>query len=249
MQNNTAFSLLISLIRSKTKCTKDLQKGLMIRDLMALDKTLTVGDVARRVQLSLPWVVIRKSLADAYVCGDPLLREAIGSGRIPTASAFYEFQLLEDDTQARLLKSDLPELSSRICRQAKTLQGSPMSDADFIMCLSERGPGEDLTTKNVPYLASVSDVAIKDKSAATGRKPSLASYNKHPVEHYQTHDETISLALPKKRRDEMLFGFDASVIQRFLRNSGQPVPNGCLEVTRVFVAVVKQIAAASRPAQ
>jgi hypothetical protein len=219
MQNNTAFSLLFQLIRSKTKCTRDLQKGLLIRDLMTLDKSLTVEDVARRVRLSLPWVVIRKSLADAFVHGDPILREAIVSGRIPTASAFYEFQLLEDDTRARLLKSDLPELSSRVCRQAKTLQGSPMSDADFIKCLSERGSGEDWDQK-------------------------------HLVERFQTREETLALELPK-RRNKVLVEFDAAVVQDFLKVFGRPVPvsDDRLEVTRSFVEVVKQIAAASRQGQ
>jgi hypothetical protein len=249
MQKNTVFSLLVSLIRSKTKYAKDLQKGMLIRDLMALDETLKAEDVARLVQLSLPWVSARKSLADAFFCGDALLRRAIGSGRIPTASAFYEFQRLEKDTQVRLLKSDLPELSSKICRQAKVLQDIPMSDAEFIMHLSERDSGENLDTESVPHLTLVSDVAAqKDKDSPIRRKPSLVSCNQHPVEHYQTREETLSLPLPKPR-NRVLAEFDATVVQDFLRAHGRPAPEDRLELTRAFADLVKAIAAASRPAQ
>ncbi len=144
----------------------DLELGAAILRLNVQDQ-MGLREIARMLGKSPAWVTTKKAFFEAAHHGDPLTKDAITSGRIPTSTALNELRVLDMKMQELLLKSDIPELNASLCRAAKALQN------DY---LAGRMPDRDLLEflqGNVTALkragagaASVTDAAIAETGKA-----------------------------------------------------------------------------------
>jgi len=143
----------------------DLEIGAAIVRLNIQDQ-MGIREIARMLGKSSSWVSTKKAFFEAAHHGDPLTRDAIASGRLPTSTALYELQVLDRKLQELLLQSDIPVLNAALCRAAKALQ------ADY---LAGRMKDQDLLeflTGNVAALrksAAGQSSITEEKIAETGK--------------------------------------------------------------------------------
>lgn len=113
----------------------DLEIGAAILRLNVQDQ-MGLREIARMLGKSPAWVTTKKAFFEAAHHGDPLTKDAITSGRIPTSTALNELRVLDMRMQELLLKSDIPELNASLCRAAKALQSDylagRMADQDLL---------------------------------------------------------------------------------------------------------------------
>lgn len=113
----------------------DLEIGAAILRLNVQDQ-MGLREIARMLGKSPAWVTTKKAFFEAAHHGDPLTKDAITSGRIPTSTALNELRVLDMKMQELLLKSDIPELNASLCRAAKALQSDylagRMADQDLL---------------------------------------------------------------------------------------------------------------------
>ncbi len=179
----------------------DLEIGAAILRLNVQDQ-MGLREIARLLGKSASWVATKKAFFEAAHHGDPLVRDAIASGRIPTSAALMELQVLDRKMQELLLQSSIPELGASLCRAAKALQG------DY---LAGRMRGEDLLEflqGNVTALkksGAGSSLSVTDAQVAENAQALLKLLGIRP-------DELDGHAIPDKLRS--LYAVDPEVDAR-----------------------------------
>ena len=180
-------------------------------EIMRLNEHAHLGlpEIADHLGKSVSWVATRKAFFEAAQGGDPLVRDAIASGRIPSAGALVELQVLDREVQDLLLRSNMPGLDARLCRAALALQG------DY---LAERMSGEKL----LAFLT----VTMADRPpgyAEADRQPGYAEANK------PQHLEIISHGC-------ILVEFDADLLRKLLEKTGYDnVPDDVTVMAEMFM--------------
>lgn len=127
---------------------EDLKIGAEIMRLNTQDH-LGLHEIANRMGKSVSWAATRKAFFEAAQGSDPLVRDAIASGRIASATALMELQVLDREVQDLLLRSDFPEVRASLCRAAKALQGDYLAErmsgekllAFLTVTMADRQPG------------------------------------------------------------------------------------------------------------